>query len=252
LNVTALIRGRRVIASLSLSQRVRQSTTPNTISLTAGARRHLTRSKPALVLENALLRQQLVVLQRQVKRPALTWRDRAMMVILAGRTRSWRDSLLIVKPETLLRWHRDLFRRPSDSWVAQQLREATAFGSGPTYLIRDNDRKFGTLFDRVAVGSGIKTLRIPYRAPRANAICERFLGSLRRECLDHHLILNERQLYRTVAEYMAYFNHARPHQGIGQRIPSSPDPPIDVSPDDLIVSIPVLGGLHHDYRRRAA
>src|SRR5258708_24384735 len=74
-------------------------------------------------------------------------------------------------------------RSPTDPWVAQQLREATPYGQTPKYLIRDNDRKFGQNFARVAATSGIKVLRTPYRTPRANAVCERFLGSVRRECL---------------------------------------------------------------------
>ncbi len=71
----------------------------------------------------------------------------------------------------------------------------------------------------VAKGSGMEVLRIPYRAPRANAICERFLGSVRRESLDHLLIMTDGQLYRVIKEYVEFFNHARPHQGIAQRIP---------------------------------
>jgi transposase InsO family protein len=82
---------------------------------------------------------------------------------------------------------------PIDAWTAQQRSFATVFGVGPKYLIRDNDSKFGVTFDRVAKSSGIKILKTPYRAPRANAICERFLGSVRRECLDHLLILHEKQ-----------------------------------------------------------
>src|SRR6266581_43543 len=70
------------------------------------------------------------------------------------------------------------------------LREATAFGVGPKYLIRDNDSKYSVTFARVAKSSNIKILTTPYHAPRANAICERFLGSVRRECLDHLLILH--------------------------------------------------------------
>src|SRR5262250_308732 len=73
------------------------------------------------------------------------------------------------------------------------LREATAYGDGPKYLIRDNDSKFGVGFARVAQTSHIEMLKTPYHAPRANAICERFLGSVRRECLDHLLILHEKQ-----------------------------------------------------------
>ena len=94
---------------------------------------------------------------------------------------------------------------PGEAWVTQQLREATAFGEGPRFLIRDNDAKYGTHFDRVATGAGIKVLHTPVKAPRANAICERFMGSLRRECLDCLLILSERHLLRQVTEYVRYF-----------------------------------------------
>jgi len=85
--------------------------------------------------------------------------------------------------------HVGVTRSPTDTWTAQQLREATAYGVGPKYLIRDNDSKFGVTFTRVAKTSGITILKSPYHASRANAICERFLGSMRRECLDHLLIL---------------------------------------------------------------
>ena len=115
--------------------------------------------------------------------------------------------------------HFGVTRSPDDAWVAQQLREATPFGEGPRFLIRDNDNKFGAAFDRVAEETGIEVLTAPYQAPKANAICERFLGSMRRECLDFDLmllglILSERHLYRAMKQYQAYFNHARPHQGI--------------------------------------
>ncbi len=92
--------------------------------------------------------------------------------------------------------HVGVTRHPTDTWVAQQLGEATPFGSKPRFLIRDNDSKFGAQFARVAVTTHIEMVRTPVRAPRANAIAERFLGSVRRECLDHMLILSERQLPR--------------------------------------------------------
>ena len=117
--------------------------------------------------------------------------------------------------------HFGVTRNPTDAWVAQQLREATPFGERPRYLIHDNDRKYGPSFARVA--QGIEVLRTPYRAPRANAVCERFLGSVRRECLDFFLILSERHLHQVMKEYQAYFNDARPHQGIEQRIPCQPE-----------------------------
>lgn len=93
-------------------------------------------------------------------------------------------------------------------------------------------------------------MRTPLHAPRANAFCERFIGSLRRECLDHILILSEKQLYRLVNEYVRYFNEDRPHQGISQRIPAGPDASQPVEGE--IVGRPVLGGIHQAYSRRAA
>ncbi len=148
--------------------------------------------------------------------------------------------------------HVNVTRSPTDPWVAQQLREATPYGQTPKYLIRDNDRKFGQHFAQVAATSGIKVLRTPYRTPRANAVCERFLGSVRRECLDHFLILQEKHLHRLLKTYVVYYNQARPHQGIRQRIP---DPPTLSAPPphqpNQVISIPVLGGLHHNYQRAA-
>ena len=143
-------------------------------------------------------------------------------------------------------------RAPTDAWTAQQLREATPYGQGPKYLIRDRDNKFGPSFARVAASSGIKLRKTPYHAPRANAICERFLGSVRRECLDHLLILQEKQMDRVLHAYIQYFNQARPHQGIRQQIPQRYGEPVPPHRDDgKILALHVLGGLHHDYRRSA-
>ena len=148
--------------------------------------------------------------------------------------------------------HVNVTRSPTDLWVAQQLREATPYGQTPTYLIRDNDRKFGPNFARVAATSSIKVLRTPYRTPRANAVCERFLGSVRRECLDHFLIFHERQLHRLLKAYIVYFNQARPHQGIQQQLPEPSASVLSLqNQQDKLVSFTVLGGLHHDYRRAA-
>ena len=116
-------------------------------------------------------------------------------------------------------------------------------------MLRDNDDKFGAQFACIAAGSRIEVLRTPVRAPRANAICERFLGSVRRECLDHLLILHERQLRHVLRAYCAYFNAARPHQGKGQAIPTAAGRAPLLHAVGPILSIPVLGGLHHAYRR---
>jgi putative transposase len=355
----------------SLNDRFVTWTTPDTTSLLLLTLTDLARSNSELVAENALLRQQLIILRRQVKRPACTKTDRMILVLLASMVRTWKQTLFIVQPETLLRWHRqgfklfwryksraaslkprisqetvalikqmardnrlwgaerirgellkvgirvckrtiqkymrqvratrprgqtwatflynhagqiwacdflpvtDLFfrslfaffiidlhsrkvihvgvtRSPTDAWTAQQLREATSFGQGPKYLLRDRDSKFGLSFARVAATSSIKILKTPYHAPRANDICERFLGSVRRECLDHLLILQEKQLQRVLCAYIQYFNRARPHQGIRQQIPERYSEPVPLDQQrGKILSLPVLGGLHHDYHRSA-
>jgi putative transposase len=304
-----------------VTHNLRAWTKPNAHTLVGGAVIDLAHSKRDLILENALLRQQLIVVERQVKRPTLTWRDRTVLVVLASRLKSWKA--------TVLRWHRDLFgwvwrrqsrvkalvgrpplasenvalirrlakenilwgterirgellklglpiarstiqkylngrhaagpgshtwttfvhnhasaiwacdflqthdfwfraifvfviielssrrvvhvgvtHHPGEAWVTQQLREVTAFGEGPRFLIRDNDGKYGTQFDRVAAGAGIQVLHTPVKAPHANAIGERFMGSLRREGLDCLLIVSERHLLRQLTEYVGYFNHA--------------------------------------------
>jgi putative transposase len=299
----------------ALSARFARWTKPLGTSLPLQTIADLGRSKSELVTENALLRHQLTILRRQVKRVAVTKADRILLVLFARLVRSWQQALVIVQPETVLRWHRELFRSywkrkskassrkpkvaaetitliremakdnrlwgaerirgellklglrvckrtiqkymrtvrtqqprgqkwatflrnhaaqvwacdflqvtdlffrplfaffivelksrkvihvgvtrsPTDSWVAQQLREATPYGNAPTYLIRDNDSRFGPCFTRVATTSGIKLLKTPVHAPRANAICERFMRSVRQECLDHLLILQEKQLQR--------------------------------------------------------
>jgi putative transposase len=125
--------------------------------------------------------------------------------------------------------HCGVTRSPSDAWVAQQWRNATPFGEGPRFLIRDNDDKFGPHFS--CVTDNIDVLKTPVRALKANAMCERFIGSVRRECLDHGIILSDRHLQRLVREYVDYFTDERPCQGdlqfgmrktdIGQQIASS-------------------------------
>ena len=312
-----------------LQRCIQHWTKPATPMLISSFLADLPRSRTDLLVENALLRQQLIVLNRQVRRPPLTNSDRFRLVFLSHFTRFWRQSVHIIQPDTLLRWHRELFRFywrrksqgkpmissetiklihklarenrlwgaerirgellklgiavskrtiqkympkerqahssrqtwatflknqasvswacdftvandwlfrswyifvvlelktrriahigvtqfPTDEWTAQQLREATPWGSGPKYLIRDRDSKYARHFSAVAAGSGIQELKTPYRTPCANGICERFMSSLRRECLDHILIHDGQHLQRVVQKYMNYYNQERPHQG---------------------------------------
>jgi len=145
--------------------------------------------------------------------------------------------------------HVGVTRSPNDPWVAQQLREATPYEQAPKYLIRDNDSKFGPCFARVFATSAIEILKTPSHAPRANAICERFLNSVRQECLEHLLILYEKQLQRVLYRYVVYFNQARPHQGIRQHLPEpSSSTHSSHYAEGKVIAVPILGELHHGYR----
>jgi transposase InsO family protein len=120
-----------------------------------------------------------------------------------------------------------------------------------TFLLRDRDSRFTTAFDAVFAADGIRTLTSPPRAPRANAICERLIGTLRRELLDRVLIVNERHLRRTLAVYLQHFNTARPHRTLGQLTPAQaetqPPPAINLA-DHQIRRRPILGGLTSEYQ----
>jgi transposase InsO family protein len=141
--------------------------------------------------------------------------------------------------------HTGVTKYPTDEWTAQQLREAIPWGKAPKHLIRDRDRKYAAHFS--AAAAGIKELKTPYRTPQANGICKRFIGSLRRECVDHILIHDDKHLRRVVTEYATYFNQERPHQGIEQRIPDQYDLTRPKPTSGRIISQAILGGLHHSY-----
>jgi transposase InsO family protein len=140
-------------------------------------------------------------------------------------------------------------RHPTEAWTTQQLRNATMDGEAPAVLLRDRDAKFGPAFDRAAQGVGAKVIRTAIRAPNMNAVAERFVGSARREVLDHVLLVDGQHLASLLRQYQSYFNESRPHQGLGQRIPADPVTVIDPSKPIAVRS--VLGGLHVDYRRAA-
>jgi len=108
--------------------------------------------------------------------------------------------------------------------------------------VRDNDSKYGSQFSHAAAGVNIKVLKTPVGAPNANAVCERFLGSVRRECLDHLLFFGLCAIRRVLNEYVDYLNHHRPHQGIGQRIPDPHSPPSAPTDSNRIIRIPFLEG----------
>jgi transposase InsO family protein len=364
-----------------LAQKVQERfvkwTTPLKATPAVATLTDVAKTRKELIAENALLRQQLIVLNRQVSKAEFKPLDRFILMILASFVKEWKQTLLILKPDTLLRWHRAGFKliwklkskaksnerkpkiseetialikklagenklwgaerirgellklnikvakrtiqkymrqmrtttaptgqkwstflknhageiwacdflpvtnlffkqiyaffivehgsrkvvhfgvtsHPTQEWVTQQLKEATPFDQKPKYLIRDRDSRFGQHFDEIAKASGIEVLKTAYRTPKMNSICERFLGSVRRECLDYLFIFGERQLSRVLKEYVLYFNQQRPHQGIKQAVPALGMTTAQFTPEKSnveplkgkIIALPILGGLHHSY-----
>ncbi len=142
--------------------------------------------------------------------------------------------------------HWNVTRHPNASWIWQQMIEATAWGQQPGFLIRDRDRSYGGDFIARARRIGIETILTPVRAPNANAIAERVIGTLRRECLDHIIAVNERHLRRLLYEYVEHYNAMRPHRSLALDSPEGK--PVQRTPSQRAVGKPVLGGLHHEYR----
>src|SRR3954454_22174362 len=146
---------------------------------------------------------------------------------------------------------------PTGAWVVQAARnllmDLDEHAGRFRFLIRDRDAKFTAAFDAVFAASGIEVVRIPPRAPKANAFAERWVRTLRAECLDWVLVFNRRHLQRVVAEYVAHYNTARPHRGIGLEVPTAASEPAPASMEQIrrIERLDVLGGLVHEYRHAA-
>jgi putative transposase len=326
------------------------------------------KSRATLHLENLALRHQLSVLRRSVKRPKLTSADRFLWAWLCEAWSDWQSALVIVKPETVIAWHRkgfglfwtwkirhgqpgrppvskeirqlirkmsrenplwgaprihgellklgidigetsvgkyiirtpkppsqnwrtflenhvktmvsiDFFtvptirfqilyvflvlahdrRRivhfnvtahPTAEWTVQQLREAFPFEQIPRYLLRDRDGIFGGEFRKEVEAMGIKEVLSAPRSPWQRAYVERVIGTIRRECLDHMIVLNEASLYRHVKSFLAYYHESRTHLSLAKDAPIRR--PVHAADRGTIIAIPQVGGLHHRYERRAA
>ncbi len=144
---------------------------------------------------------------------------------------------------------------PVGEWVVQQARNLSfdlAGRSRPAkFLIRDRDTKFTSRFDEVFRTEGIRIIKTPVRAPRANAFAERFVGTVRRECTDRLLIFGRTHLEHVLAEYVTHYNDHRPHRSLDQQAPRTlgvPPAPIDDPDLAQLRRNPVLSGLIHEYR----
>ncbi|MGA7250929.1 MAG: integrase core domain-containing protein [Pseudolabrys sp.] len=136
-------------------------------------------------------------------------------------------------------------RHPTAEWLARQISEAFPWDRAPTYIVRDNDRAFGSVFKRRIQAMGIRDRPTSFRSPWQNGHIERLIGSIRRECTDHLIVLNEEHLRRILAKFATYYNGWRPHVSLGKDAPNRR--PIERFGD--IVAHAILGGLHHRYAR---
>jgi putative transposase len=146
---------------------------------------------------------------------------------------------------------------PTAAWVTQQARNVTrdldAAGIRPTVLLRDRDAKFPPAFDAVFGAQGVRILRTPFRAPRANAYAERWVCTVREDGLDWLLILGERHLRQVLREYADHYNHSRPHRALGLRTPLPRGQPAGPeSTGGAVVRCDRLGGIVHEYLPAAA
>ena len=144
---------------------------------------------------------------------------------------------------------------PTGEWVTQAARNLLMDLDDRAhqfrFLIRDRDAKFSAAFDTVFTAAGVRVLKTPPRAPKANAYAERWVRTVRTECLDWTLIWSRRHLQRVLAEYLRHYNIARPHRGVDLQPPVASQPPAKITPLRHIERTDVLGGLIHEYRRAA-
>ena len=145
--------------------------------------------------------------------------------------------------------HFNVTAHPTAIWTAQQLVEAFPFESAPRYLLRDRDSIYGDQFRHRVKSLGIEEVLTAPRSPWQNPYVERIIGSIRRECLNHVIIINERHLRRQLKSYSTYYHEARTHLSLDKQspVPRSIEPP----EQRKVVAIPHVGGLHHEYRRAA-
>ena len=139
---------------------------------------------------------------------------------------------------------------PTSEWVAHQLREAFPWDSAPRHLLRDRDSSYGEKFSEATRWLGIREVLTEPQSPWQNAYVERLIGSIRRECLDHVIVLNESGLRRILKSYFDYYERSRTHLSLEKDAPVSR--PIQTPTTGRVVSIPQVGGLHHRYERLAA
>ena len=146
--------------------------------------------------------------------------------------------------------HFNVAAHPTSEWTAQQMAEAFPWDTAPPYLLHDHDSIYRGPFRQRVRGMGVREVLTAPSSPWQNPYAERLIGSIRRECLDHVLVLSERHLRRALTGYFAYYHRSRTHLAFQKDTPD--ERPIERPELRTIVQIPEVGGLHHRYVRRAA
>jgi len=159
-------------------------------------------------------------------------------------------ALIVLRHDRRKVIHFDVTQNPTQAWLSRQITEAFPWDTAARYLLRDRDASYGPAFrDRVRV-MGIKDVVTAPRSPWQNPYVERLIGSIRRECLDHIIVFNERHLRHVLSSYFQYHHRTRTHLSLDKDCPQPR--PIQPPSAGKIIALPEVGGLHHRYERRAA
>jgi putative transposase len=143
--------------------------------------------------------------------------------------------------------HFHVTRNPDAHWIVQQLREAWPYKQPHRFLLFDRDAKFDADVVSAVKGMGCEPIRTPFRSPWQNGVAERWVGSCRRDLLDHVIILNERHFKRLMSSYLFYYHEDRTHLGLAKDTPAGRPAEMRTARETKIQSFPRLGGLHHRY-----
>jgi transposase InsO family protein len=146
--------------------------------------------------------------------------------------------------------HLNVTHHPTAGWLSRQITEAFPWDSAPRYLLRDRDTSYGGCFQERVRVMGITEVVTAPRSPWQNAFVERVIGSIRRECLDHLIVINENHLRRVLSSYVDYYQRTRTHLSLDKDCPDAR--PIQPPNSSKVIAIPQVGGLHHRYERLAA
>ena len=145
--------------------------------------------------------------------------------------------------------HFNVTYNPTAQWTAMQIKQAFPWDSAPRFVLRDNDKIYGSVFTNTIKNMGIEEIKISPYCPWQNPYAERVISSIRRDCLNHMIVLGEAHLYRILSEYFRYYHEARCHESLEG---NAPIPRETEKGTGRVRAIPYLGGLHHRYTRKVA